>query len=581
MSDPSSDDTSPDFFNYTDGALTGSISQAIRQNDTNTLRQLLKKRKKNPLPLSADNRKWTALHVAASKPQFKECLELLIEYRDNIILDIDGVTFLGETALHIACRNGCEESVLILLQNGCDPYIVTLEEESALHIAVDMGNSKMVSALMDYPKNINCGNWQRFTPLHEAVLGGHVEIISILLANKARVFVTDCEGNLPLHWACSKRNFDIVRRLVESDLTTINVVNCEGITPLMMASKNHDVEDVRFLLENGAKMEICDKYGRMALHFAADQGNAPLLQFLLDSTDESCIEESLLKTQEALSGTVDVISLVGYAIYSGSVECLEVLVSSKLPKNFLQLPLRENEVVFSPLALLFDISHTLGTEKLNSYLQLLLKHKITMVKIQCLFWSEIRCPFWRIVENFPSFSEQQHYFNLLNANDITIDYNLQCYCDITLPFSDFSEYLICYPAIAETIFNGQVEIVKLLVSDSVILEPDKLICSVTSSKSRFMILMSRSPEKYREMYRYLISLKPIYYMESRARADLSIFSSPDEEFSTSKLKQLCRSTIRDLLRDYTIEDNLSNFKKKIMELPLPPSLKDYLLFKIE
>ncbi|KAK7574303.1 hypothetical protein V9T40_011494 [Parthenolecanium corni] len=581
MSDPSSDDTSPDFFNYTDGALTGSISQAIRQNDTNTLRQLLKKRKKNPLPLSADNRKWTALHVAASKPQFKECLELLIEYRDNIILDIDGVTFLGETALHIACRNGCEESVLILLQNGCDPYIVTLEEESALHIAVDMGNSKMVSALMDYPKNINCGNWQRFTPLHEAVLGGHVEIISILLANKARVFVTDCEGNLPLHWACSKRNFDIVRRLVESDLTTINVVNFEGITPLMMASKNHDVEDVRFLLENGAKMEICDKYGRMALHFAADQGNAPLLQFLLDSTDESCIEKYLLEIRLAFEDCRDFISLVGCTICSGSVECLEVLVSSKLPKNFLQIPLREHGAISFPLTLLFDMSHTLGTEKLNSYLHLLLKHKITMVEIPRLFWGEIRCPFSRIVANFPSFSEQQHYFNLLNANDITIDYNLKYYHDNSLPFSDFSDYLSYYTPILDAIFEGKMEIVKLLVSDSVILEPDKLICNVTSCKPRCMSLMSRSPEKYREMYRYLISLKPIYYMASRARAGILRFPSPGEEFSTSKLKQLCRSTIRDLLRDHTIEDNLSNFKKKIMELPLPPSLKDYLLFKIE
>ncbi|KAK7573950.1 hypothetical protein V9T40_011141 [Parthenolecanium corni] len=101
------------------------ISCSILLNDINTLLQLLEELKRNQLPLPANSKNWTALHYAASQPQCKRYLKLVLEYSDSILMDINGLTDDGTTALHIACENCCEESVLILLQKGCGPYEVT------------------------------------------------------------------------------------------------------------------------------------------------------------------------------------------------------------------------------------------------------------------------------------------------------------------------------------------------------------------------------------------------------------------------------------------------------------------------
>lgn len=601
MSDSPSDNGRPDFFNYTDDALTGSIAHAIRQNNKNTLLQLLKKRKRNPLPLPADNRRWTALHVAASRPEYKDCLELLFEYRDSILIDINDQTFEGETPLYIACVNGCEDSVEILLQNGCDPYKKTLENDTALLAAVANGSLKIVESLLNYPENINQPDMQGLTPLHLAALYGYLEISNILLEKGADIRSKDLYHHLPLHLACQNNYFDVARLLLKSDLTTINYPNDAGITPLMFAVENCDMKVVRFLLENGAKTDTCDKKGRMALHFAAYRGNAELLQFVLQSTDASSIEQCVSNIPNVLKAEQTLFSLTCCAIYSENVECLEILISSKLSKNILKTPHVERDgcfcVIYSPLAYLFKTISEPNDELLNAYLQLLLKHKITMLdeffKTFQIKWPqrELRFihPFFYIIDFKRPIFKQHLYLNLLIANGVNIDYCLQCYHDNSQPFPTFTDYKHYYEPLDSAIFFKEVEILKLLISTSVILEPNIVSVQFNPIPNIFTYsrcMMFEKLEEYREIFQYLISLKPVYFTQFQLRGrddqtDLPRYpySTIQEEFSKSTLQQLCRTVIRQHLREYTLEDNLRNFKRKIMELPLPTSLKDYLLFK--
>ncbi|KAK7573944.1 hypothetical protein V9T40_011135 [Parthenolecanium corni] len=182
---------------------TDSISSSIQRGDRSSMIQLLEELKRNQLPLPASSTNWTALHSAASKPQYTEYLELLLEYSDSILMDMNGPTLHDEeTPLHIACENGCEESVLILLQKGCDPYKVTPDHchcQSALHIAANYGYSKIIEYLLDYPENINEPALMGQTPLHYAVMGeGKLEVGRILLVEgvdvgfRAVMLKSDC-----------------------------------------------------------------------------------------------------------------------------------------------------------------------------------------------------------------------------------------------------------------------------------------------------------------------------------------------------------------------------------------------------
>ncbi|KAK7573948.1 hypothetical protein V9T40_011139 [Parthenolecanium corni] len=445
------------------------ISCSIQQNDRNSFLQFLEELKKNRQPLPANDENWTALHYAASQPQYKEYLKLLLDYNDSILMDINGQTeVFGYTPLHIACKYGCEESVLILLQKGCDPYKLTSGEVetsyyedtgfqqngkfSALHIAAGQGNSKIIEYLLDYPQNINKPDKWRQTPLHRAAAGkSNSEVGRILFEKGADVRSIDQRGNLPLHRACQENNLDMIRFLVECDSTLINCTNNKGCTPLMLAAASwgSDVRVVRILCENGAKIDICDESGWTALHYAASYGKVEVLECILQYTETSYFE----------------------AWFSN---------------------------------------------KLN---------------------------------------------NVLNAGD----YSLQCYHDInTQSFATFTNYESYYKSVIdEMMFQREhgTKLLKLILPNSVILEPDNLILLyhkfvnyyVSSDDAEEL----HAKRKYRNMHAYLTSLKPVYYKQPRKYDRYSFLSYPyntiGEEFSNSTLKQLCRTVIRQHLREPTLE----------------------------
>ncbi|KAK7573943.1 hypothetical protein V9T40_011134 [Parthenolecanium corni] len=595
---------------------TDSISSSIQRGDRSSMLQLLEELKKNRLPLPASSTNWTALHLAASQPQYKEYLELLLEYSDSILMDINGLTDDGTTALHIACENGCEESVLILLQKGCDPYKVTSDDnDSALHIAAGKGNSKIIEYLLNYPRNINEPNMWGMTPLHFAAEGkGNLEVGRILLEKGVNVRVHTENGNSPLHYACGEDNLDMIRFLVECDSTLINCMNLEYITPLMLAAKcSSDGRSVRILYENGAQTGPynCRENGGMALHFAVDGGKVEVLEYMLQFTETSCIEAWVSSAQNVLhmgfSEYIGVFSsLLCRTIDKGNVECLEMLLSSnKLSPSILQAPNIEryddNCEIYSPLAYLFKNKCRIEDEKFNSYLKLLLKNKIVMLdeffKVYEVEWPEceiqFHSPFTYILNEGWPFSKIQHYFHLLHANDITIDYSLQCYHDNTQSFATFTNYEWYYQPVIRVMLANNIEVLNLIVPNSAILEPDVMILQyhklVDVLWNRNGVVINEDAgflqfkEKYHSLFEYLMSLKPTYYKQpetyDRLRLLLYPYNTIGEEFSKSTLKQLCRTVIRQHLRESTLEGNLRHFHRKILELPLPTLLKDYLLFK--
>ncbi|KAK7574024.1 hypothetical protein V9T40_011215 [Parthenolecanium corni] len=636
------------------------IFDAVHQNNTDGLIQILKKRKRYPFRLATNDEKWTALHVAASKSEYRKCLELLLQrdcYGKHGLDYRHKQTNLGETALHIACKHGCEENVLILLQRGCDPEKKTfLTGDAALHIAAFNGYMKIVRYLLNYRANIDVKNNKGYTPLHLAAVAGHYDITGILLTNGANILSLDNDGNLPLHFACEKGTIDIVCILLEDNLTSLNYQNSGGITPFMFAISNFNAHGIQYLLNIGARTDICDKLDRMALHFATSLSGVDIFSLLLRSTCKTYAEQycvsNLLKglNYELTNFMYELYTFTCLTIRMGP-DYLNALLDSHLPKSVLQMPLlqydifvfRKSRFVFSPLAYLFYHFMDEKTEAFDQCLDLLLKHKITMIdefqRILGTNWPtsmiDFVHPFSILITKSTWSINKEHYFNLLIENNISTDYCLQCYHDNDKPFSTFYKYKIYYGPVIYAIETFNVEIVKLLISNSTILEPD-ILCNYLIMGYSKVCRCRNDQEKARNLYKYLINLKPVYhkwnpqnrtYYDSerprlflpaaeiidaselvqfyqsvnydfqkpplciiggdlgaswmRNRLPLSKFAyiTPTEEFSSVTLQQLCRTAIRKQLREPTLGDNLRNFGRKILELPLPNSLKDYLLFK--
>ncbi|KAK7574058.1 hypothetical protein V9T40_011249 [Parthenolecanium corni] len=460
MSVPWSDISDAGFYTYTDEDHADPISEAVYRNDKRLLLQILKERKKERLPLSANDEGWTALHIAAYRPKYKKCLELLLLYGDSILININNITRKGRTALHIACANNC-----------------------------------------------------------------------------------------------------------------VAAVSC--------------------LLEFGAKAKIWHYYMTVALHYAILNGRTEILHLLLQSADINRIEDYGLYNIRAKDQEYAYLSITCCAIRSGNPECLVALMTSKLPQTILRIPSIINlcrPQVLSPLAYVFYFSDKIKSEQLDSILHLLFQCE---VKVPDRFSEGPRwqpdlaytlkyCNLFSIIFNDSwSTSKQQHYFDLLIANNITPDYCLQCNYDTSKPFPTlFKEggrmYTVFYEPVLNAVQRGKIDVVKLLISNSAILEPDDLNVHLW-----FCVALGGS-ESSDIMYQYLISLKPSYHQRVyRPPKNFQKYQFPthSEEFSTATLQQLCRTAIRKQLREPTIEDNLRNFRRKILELPLPSVIKDYLLFK--
>lgn len=105
---------------------------AIRSGNMNLAKHFLKPGS-NPNEMNKEN-KWHAIHYAASycKPKL---LDLLIEKK----ADLNVVNADGQTALHLAAKDSCFASVVLLLDAGADPGIVDNKKKLAMDYATKSG----------------------------------------------------------------------------------------------------------------------------------------------------------------------------------------------------------------------------------------------------------------------------------------------------------------------------------------------------------------------------------------------------------------------------------------------------------
>lgn len=187
------------------------------------------------------------------------CMRFLIDFvLDNeyklLIDSVDAIK--GETALTVACLNGCKP-ICELLVERLDASLYTSNSKSwtPLLCAVKSGCWEIVEYLLGctrYSESavVNQSDRHGRTALILAASEGHLAIIDILLERGADLRCQDKDGLSALSWACLKGHYNAAVSLLNNG-ADVNHADNSGRTPLDLATFYGDVKLVSRTNMNG------------------------------------------------------------------------------------------------------------------------------------------------------------------------------------------------------------------------------------------------------------------------------------------------------------------------------------------
>ena len=269
------------------GGLVGSLRRAVRENDVDLVKALLRK---------------------------------------NIDLNHLGAN-PNTTILMEAAKSGQKEIVEALLENGANPNVKTVMGDydpnlgkTALFFAVQGGHAEVVGTIIEKKAKVDAKTKDGRTPLMFAVLEpNRLEAARILLAAGANPNVKTVDGLTPLLFAAgTAKNFQTVKLLLGAgaDITAktekqvsvvppnsdaLFVASAAGETEnakilltkpfpqsskdiaLMEAAHGGRLEFAKLMLQNGADPNAKDVNGRTAIQFAGAQGQEALIRLLAEA----------------------------------------------------------------------------------------------------------------------------------------------------------------------------------------------------------------------------------------------------------------------------------------------------------
>jgi ankyrin len=261
----------------------------------------------------------------------------------------------GSTALLFAAREGDVESARLLLAAGANVNDVLPDGTTVLIEAAHSGQGAVAALLLDKgadPNNADVG----YTALHAAVLRDDLNLVKALLAHKANpnLVITKATqtkranghefellapflGSTPYMLASQYLETEMMRALAAAGADT-RLAKRDGTTPLMLsvgmlASTADDrrshrvldgakVEDESQVLEGvktaiglGADIDAVNQQGNTALHSAAAQGFARVVQLLVENGASLNVKNKKgltpLSVGLAGSGAIDLLKKLG------------------------------------------------------------------------------------------------------------------------------------------------------------------------------------------------------------------------------------------------------------------------------
>ena len=240
------------------------------------------------------------LHQAILSNRPKLALRLIIDQ----VCNINETNSVGETALHVACRTRCDETVLKrLVKDGrCDLNAQDQSGSTALHLAVCSTYKiaeKVQCMLQSERCDPNITNSEGHTPLHVAVKKEDSEAAVVLLnQSQCNPNIQDLTGNTPLHMAIGQITLSSVESFLNHKNIDLNIQNREGNTPLHEAVMRQVAVDVveALALHKGCNPSIANNVGMTPLNISATSGDVRHAEVLI--TSERYRHEDIVKVIE-------------------------------------------------------------------------------------------------------------------------------------------------------------------------------------------------------------------------------------------------------------------------------------------
>ncbi|KAH2097220.1 hypothetical protein KXW65_003610 [Aspergillus fumigatus] len=218
------------------------------------------------------------LYVAA-KNGYDEIVRTLLQEG----VKVDATSNRRRTAISIAASNGHQSVVDELLCAGADYDLADDERKTPLSWAAEHGFVAVVEQLVAAGANINHIDIHGQTPLYLAAWRGRDESVRQLLQAKADTSISaDITGLTALSIAAFKGNSAIVKQLIKAG-ADIHHTNATGNTPLMLAVCIRHIATVRELLHAGAKTTGCSTNRENALAWAAEHGDIDMVRILIEA----------------------------------------------------------------------------------------------------------------------------------------------------------------------------------------------------------------------------------------------------------------------------------------------------------
>jgi ankyrin repeat protein len=208
---------------------------------------------------------------------------------------VNSLAWYGDTLvtpLHLAAMKGHADCVRELLAIGANPHIQDNKGDSAVHKAALAGSEECLELLLPAVGTVqNDFNTNGYSPLHVAAGKGFTRCVRMLLQYQADV--NHIGGNSPLQ-----------------------------VTPLLAAVVAGMTETARTLIEAGAHVMLAVDAGNTAIHSAAQEGYAELLELLLQNKGNANVQ-----------GTHGGTPLFNASL-NGHVSCIEVLLRYGAQVNY-------------------------------------------------------------------------------------------------------------------------------------------------------------------------------------------------------------------------------------------------------
>lgn len=248
------------------------------------------------------------LHAAASHANVFT-LKLLLEHGE----DPNAVDLSGTPPILLAARSGNRKAMALLIEHGADPDIVGADGQTRLHHTLakildridgsrsalkleDLPDAKLLALLLEHGANTNAKDDEGWTPLHRTartldllpVMSDNLEVLgAIVRMLMERGADSSIEGppEAPAYMiahAARVGGVDDLRRICETDPSTLDSLNSDGKSALQMAIEENRLEIARFLLDQGADLAVWKSSNVSPLDFCVDRGDTELVALLLE-----------------------------------------------------------------------------------------------------------------------------------------------------------------------------------------------------------------------------------------------------------------------------------------------------------